>query len=175
MRPYLIVLFAFFTLFACRQDNRDPLFDMFFPNLQFTVQAGENPTLPGSYTKRMISTNIDTYLIDFNTDTTAISEISPLSASLVSINGNDYNFLHEISVRICPDSSEPCQPADEVFYIDRLQEFREDEVIELLPGLRDVREELIGEAIRLEVVMFFAFSPPLNYETQFSMTFRAFE
>jgi len=175
MRPYLIVLFAFFTLFACRRDNREPLFDMFYPNFQFTVQAGENPILPGSYTLTGVATRINTYLGDFNTDTTNIAEINALEATLTSLDGQDYNFLQGISVRICPDTAEPCMPADEVFYLDDLQRFPEDDRIELIPGLRNVRRVLIQERFRLEVVMFFAFSPQLNYRSQLDMRFRAFE
>lgn len=175
MRPYLIPLFITLTLFACQKDNRDPLFDMFYPNFQFTVQAGENPILPGSYTLTGVTTDIGTYLSDFSTDTTTISEINALEATLTSLNGRDYNFLQGISVRICPDTQAPCTPADEAFYLDDLQRFPEDDRIELIPGLRNVRRVLIKERFRLEIVMFFAFSPQFNYESQLNMRFRAYE
>jgi hypothetical protein len=175
MRKFIIPLFAILTMLACRQDNREPLFDLFYPNFQFTVQAGENPILPGSYTLTGVATNINTYLNESGVDTAMIGEISALEATLTAINGRDYNFLQGISVRICPDTQEPCIPADEAFYLDDLQRFPEDDRIELIPGLRNVRRVLIKQKYRLEVVMFFAFSPQFNYESQLNMSFRAFK
>ncbi len=175
MRIYYLLGFFLLSMIACRQDNRTPLFDLFYPNLRFTIQAGENPLLPGAYVRQGISTNISNLLQEFGTDTMSIGEISALEARIVSLNGLEYDFLSAISVRICEDGPEPCIQADEVFYLDRLQEFREDEVLQLLPGLRNARRVLIKEDFRLEIVVFFAFSPPANYESQLNMTFRAYE
>lgn len=158
---------------SCRKDKRERLFEMFYPNFQFTIQAGASPVLPVSAVLRGVNTNIGFYLGENQLDTTQITAISPISARLNSINGFGYGFMDFISVRICPDTDEPCIDADEVFYIDRLQFDRPGERIDLLPGLRNARRDLIREKFRLEVVMKFAYSPPTDVETRFDMTFQA--
>lgn len=170
---YLLPLMLL-LLFACRKDRRTPLFDMPYPNFRFTINAGENPFLPGSYAIRGVSTSIKAILGQHSSDTSAIGEINALSASLRNLDGQPYSFLDAISVRICKDGTDNCTPADEVFYLDQLQLYPPGDRIELLPGLRNVRRDLIREQFRLEVVIFFAFSPPVNYPTQLDMVFRAF-
>lgn len=172
----LYYLFAFVLLIgACRKDQRTPLFDLAYPNFRFTIEAGENPVLPGAYAIRGVATNINFFLSQNNTDTSAISEISPYTATLRCLDGFDYTFAQEISVRICEDGTDACTPADEVFYIDQLQRYPEDDRIELLPGLRNVERDLSRESYRLEIVVFFAFSPPVNYASQLDMVFRAYQ
>ncbi|MCB0585625.1 MAG: hypothetical protein KDD06_09935, partial [Phaeodactylibacter sp.] len=78
-------------------------------------------------------------------------------------------------IRLCPDTDTPCREADEVFYIDRLQIDRPGSRIDLLPGLRNVRRDLIRQKYRLEVLFFLAFPPSLNYDTRLDMTFRALQ
>ncbi|HQU58430.1 MAG: hypothetical protein KDD02_15295 [Phaeodactylibacter sp.] len=158
---------------GCRKDNRERLFEMFYPNFQFTIQAGSSPVLPVSAVLRGVNTNIDFYLSENQLDTTQITAISAISARLTSLNGFKYDFMDFISVRICPDTDEPCIDADEVFYIDRLQFDRPGERIDLLPGLRNIRRDLIRQKYRLEVLMKFAYTPPMEVETRFDMTFQA--
>ena len=160
---------------ACRKDNRERLFEMFYPNFRFTIPAGQSPFLPYPLGIRGVNTNIGFYLSENSTDTALINEISALSATLNAVEGLDYDFLHSISIRICDDTAEPCTDADEVFYIDRLQTDRPGEQIRLLPGLRNVKDELTAQEYRLEVVFFLAFAPAFDYETQLDMTFGAFK
>jgi len=160
---------------ACRNDNRERLFEMFYPNFNFTIPAGQSPILPYPLGIRGVNSNIDFYLTENSTDTALIGEISALSATLTSVDGIDYDFLHSVSIRICADTDEPCSDADEVFYIDRLQIDRPGERIRLLPGLRNVRDELIAQEYRLEVVFFLAFAPAFDYETRLDMSFGAFK
>jgi hypothetical protein len=174
MKQLIYLLFAVLIFATCRRDNRQPLFDLAYPNFRFTIEAGQNPILPGAYTVRGVATNIGFFLNQNNTDTSAISEISAYSATLRCLDGFDYVFLDGISVRICEDDTENCTPADEVFYIDQLQRYPEDDRIDLLPGLRNAKRDLSRESIRLEIVVFFAFSPPANYASQLDMVFRAY-
>ncbi|KGE88237.1 hypothetical protein [Phaeodactylibacter xiamenensis] len=171
----LVYIFLTVLIFAaCRRDNRQPLFDLAYPNFRFTIQAGESPVLPGAYAIRGVATNINFFLNQNNTDTSAISEVSAYSATLRCLDGFDYVFMEGVSVRICEDGTENCTPADEVFYIDQLQRYPEDDRIDLLPGLRNAKRDLFRESVRLEIVVFFAYSPPANYASQLDMVFRAY-
>ncbi|MCB0568504.1 MAG: hypothetical protein KDC66_02015 [Phaeodactylibacter sp.] len=173
MKRAILWLIVLALAAGCRKDRRERLFEMFFPNFQFTIRAGESPVLPVSAVLRGVNTNIDFYLSENQLDTTQITAISPISARLDAVNGFDYRFMDFVSVRICPDTDEPCVDADEVFYIDRLQYDRPGDHIDLLPGLRNVRRDLIRKKFRLEVVMKFAYSPPSDVDTRFDMTFQA--
>jgi hypothetical protein len=173
MKRTTLWLLVLVLAIGCRKDNRERLFELFYPNFQFVVQAGGSPVLPVSAVLRGVNTNIATYLLETGLDTSQISAISPFSARLVSLDGFRYDFLDFISVRICADEDQPCREADEVFYIDRLQWERPGERVELLPGLRNVRRDLLREKFRLEVVMKYAFSPPTSVQSRFDMTFQA--
>ncbi|MCB0598022.1 MAG: hypothetical protein H6557_22140 [Lewinellaceae bacterium] len=173
MKKLWIALLAVVIGAACTKDKREPLFDMFYPNFELLIPAGQSFTLPFPLAKRGINTNIDFYLQENNIDTAMITEIAPISARLTSIDGFNYDFLDRISIRLCPDTEVPCTEGDEVFYIDRLQFDRPGSRIDLLPGLRNVRRDLIREKYRLELVFFLAFTPSRNYDTRLDMTFRA--
>ena len=175
MKKIWIGIFAVVLAAACTKDKRDPLFDLFYPNFELFIPAGRSPTLPFTLAKRGINTNIDFYLRENSVDTAMITEIAPISARLTSFDGFNYDFVDRVSIRLCPDTEAPCIEADEVFYIDRLQIDRPGSRIELLPGLRNVRRDLIREKFRLEVVFFLAFTPSLNYDTRLDMTFRALQ
>lgn len=175
MKKLWIGILAIVLAGACTKDRREPLFDMFYPNFELLIPAGQSFTLPFTLARRGINTNIDFYLQENNVDTAVITEIAPISARLTSFDGFNYDFLNRISIRLCPDTDRPCTEADEVFYIDRLQIDRPGSRIDLLPGLRNVRRDLIREKFRLEVVFFLAFSPGLNYDTRLDMTFRALQ
>ncbi len=175
MRKIWIGILAVLLAAACTKDKREPLFDMFYPNSELFIPAGTSFTLPYPLARRGISSNIGFYLQENNVDTAMITEIAPLSARLVSVDGFDLDFLNEVSVRLCPDTDQPCAEGDMVFYIDRLQFDRPGSRIDLLPGLRNVRRDLIRQKYRLEVVFFLAYSPGLNYDIRLDMAFRALQ
>ena len=170
--PFIALLIL---ISACRNDNRERIFELFYPNFNFTIPAGQSPFLPYALGIRGVNTNIDFYLDENSTDTALINEITPISARLTSIDGLDYNFLHSVSVRICEDTEAPCRDADEVFYIENLQEYRPDDQINLLPGIRNAKKDLIREEYRLEILFFLAFTPSFDYETRLDMTFGAYK
>lgn len=175
MKKIWIAILAIALGAACTKDKREPLFEMIYPNFELFIPAGQSFTLPYPLAKRGISTNIGFYLQENNIDTAMITEIAPISARLTSIDGYNYDFLNRVSIRLCPDTATPCSEADEVFYIDRLQIDRPGSRVDLLPGLRNVRRDLIREKFRLEVIFFLAFSPSLEYDTRLDMSFRALQ
>jgi hypothetical protein len=174
MRKIYLASLLILLIASCRQDNRERIFELFYPNFRFTIPAGQSPVFPFPLGIRGVDSNIAFYLTENSTDTSLISEIGALAANISSLDGLDYDFLNSISVRICDDTDEPCRDADEVFYIDRLQLDRPGDNIRLIPGLRNARRHLVQDKFRLEVVFFMAFSPAFNFETQLDMTFGAF-
>lgn len=170
--PIVIILLVVITS-ACTEQRGERLFDMVYPNTRFIIPAGLSSTLPRVFEER-IASNIQFYLSDNMVDTAQIQAIRPVSATLFALENDDYDFVREISVRVCPDTQEPCTIADEVFYIDDILNRAGDEV-RLLPTLKNARPILLEERYKLEIVFFLGFISPVSVESQFDMIFEAVE
>jgi hypothetical protein len=157
---------------ACGKDQRERLFEMFFPNIDFEIPAGLSATLPRVFVLEELPTNIAFYLREHGTDTSVISAISPARARLFTLDNLDYSFVEEISVRICPTTVPECTLADEVFYIDDLFG-RAGRDIRLLPSLRNAKQVLSRNQFKLEVVFFFRFTTPYSVNSRLEMSFEA--
>jgi len=171
MRILFLPLFLLLLL-GCSKGERERLFEMTYPATDFDIPAGLSPSFPRVFERDDISTNIDFFLRENNLDTAQIARIQPFAARITALDNLDYDFVREISVRICEAGSDQCQRSDEVFYIDRLDE-RIDDVIELLPSLGNAKPELTRDAFKLEVVFFFRFTTPYSVRSRLDMTFEA--
>lgn len=172
MKKLLPLLLIPLLVFTCNKDNRERLFELFYPNFRFNVVPGGSTALARVVEFNSVASNINFYLDQSNTDPAIITGISPFSAKIYSLDGNHFDFLREVSVRICPDGPDPCIPADEAFYIDNLRN-RRDEVIDLLPSLRNVKSVLTEQTYKAEIVFFLEYPPPSFIESGFDMTFEA--
>ena len=169
----LLLLIAVSFLMGCTRESGERLFDMVYPNTRFVIPAGLSAGLPRVVERQVIS-NIDFYLSESMVDTARIIAINPFSATMRSLDGNDYDFIREISVRICDAGTNPCTVADEVFFIDRIEN-RAGEEVNLLPTLKNARRNLLRDEFKMEIVFFLAFTSPFNVESQFDMVFQAVE
>jgi hypothetical protein len=159
---------------ACRKDERERLFDLVYPNIPFELPAGLPPGLiPRALVLDGFSSNLRYYLDTYNTDTSAIAGIFPYAASIRSLDGSDLDFFEEISVRICPQGSTSCTQADEVFYIDNLQQNRTGFQVRLLPTLINARRHFYKERFKLEVWFFLRFPSPRIIPCRLEMQFEA--
>ncbi len=172
----VVVYFSAFALMTvgCRKDGGERIFEMLFPNIVFEIPAGLNPNFQQVFELQVVPTSIDAYLSDFQTDTTLIRAILPLSARLTSLDGNafGYGFMEAVSVRICDPVKPNCFDGDEVFYIDDLRG-RAGQEIRLIPGLRNARRDLIRRNFRLEVVFVFNSTTPYSVRSRLQMNFEA--
>lgn len=157
---------------ACSRDNGERVFEMLYPNFQFTLPVGLIANTAWAYELRNVSSNLNAYLRENQTDTSVITAINAYSARLTSLDGLDYKFVEEVSVRICSNDKSQCTMADEVFYIDDLRG-RAGESINLLPTLRNVEKLLSQERFRLEVVFFFRNTTPYSVDSKLDMSFEA--
>ena len=173
MNKYWIVFLLLITVLACKQDTGQRLFEMVYPNTRFVIPAGLSASLPRVFEDR-VSSNIEFYLNENSIDTTQIKAINPFSATMRSLNNEDYDYIREISIRACPDGPEPCTVADEIFYIDRLEN-RAGREVRFLPTLRNARKTLLEPQFKLEILFFFAFTTPYSVESQFDMIFEVVE
>ncbi|MDX1939120.1 MAG: hypothetical protein SFU99_01130 [Saprospiraceae bacterium] len=165
----VIILF----LLSCRGDERERIFDMLYPNINFELPAGLSAAINWAYEIESVASNISFYLNENKVDTALIAGINPVSARITSLDGGfEYDFVEEISIRICNDGRTPCTPADEVFYIDDLRG-RAKQTINLLPSLRNAEKSLTRNRFRLDVVFFFRYSTPYSVASRLDMTFEA--
>jgi hypothetical protein len=170
-----IPLIGFTILLAvgCVKDNRERLFEMFYPNNLFEIPAGIGGVFPREVEWNRINTNIDFYLDQTGLTEEQILDINPISATITSLDDLDFFFVREISVRICPTTEQDCVPADEVFYIDRLDGQAGPEV-RLLPSLRNVKKQLTDNDFKLEILFFLNGTTPFQMDAKLDMSFEAY-
>ena len=160
---------------GCRGDNRITIFEMIYPNIQFEMPAGLTGTLPRVFEQDGLRTNFRAYLQEFNVDTSQIAGIEPISATLSSLNGERFNFLREISIRICDARSEGCNAVEEVFYLDNMQNQRIGDEVRLLPSLIDAERILSQDRFKLEIWFFFFGTSPTSIPMKLDLRFDAVE
>jgi len=163
----LVLLWA-----GCRKDSRERLFEMVYPNFTFEIPPGFAPTRALVFEFDDINTNFATYLQQSNTDPALIYAINPTYARITSLDDQSLFFVEQISVRFCTNNGEECSFADEVFYIDDLRG-RADEVVDLLPSLRNVKTLMSGQDFRMEIVFFLNDFTPYSNFCRLDMTFEA--
>lgn len=161
-------------LAACQRDQRERIFEMIYPNVNFEIPAG----LPAGPVPRALvfddfPSNIRFYLQSYNTDTSMIGGILPLSATIVALDNSDFDFIREVSVRICPQGSGSCTPADEVFYIDDLQRNRIGSQIRLLPTLINAKRNLAKERFKVEIWFYLFANSTFPIPCRLDMRFEA--
>ena len=174
IKRMIYLLLSAFLLFGCVKDNHIRLFDMVFPDIRFTIPAGLNSFLPRVFEVPVMNTNIDFYLDENNIQEEGLQAIRPFSARLSALDNFDYDFVREISIRVCPVGNNPCTPADEVFYIDNIQR-RAGDRVDLLPTLRNAKTMLTEELFKLEVLFLFDTTTPFSVESRLDLTFEAVE
>ena len=173
MKRSAIVIITLFMISACQKGERERLFEMVYPPVDFVIPAGLSASLPRVFEKDDLPSNIGFYLSERELSAEAIRSLDPFRARIVSLdNGFDYNFVEEISVRICPARSQQCSPAEEAFYIDDLRA-RAGEQIELLPTLRNQKNVLTDDRFRLEIIFFLNSTSPFSVRSRFEMSFEA--
>ena len=148
---------------------------MVYPNILFDIPAGLTGSLPRVFTLEDLRTNYRDYLQTNNTDTSLIRGIEPISATLVALDGQPFDFLQEVSVRICANSDAPCTASDEVFYLDRIQSERYTSELRLLPTLIDAERILSQERFKMEVFFFLFGVSPSTIPAKLDLRFDALQ
>jgi hypothetical protein len=174
MRLFGLLFLSVLTWMGCREDVGEPLFDLVYPPQQFEISAGRNPIVSDGFGFPPVQTRFTAQLDANNHTIDEVTQVLPLSARLISEDGQDFSFLSEISVRICPNTGDQCTQADEVFFSTDLYR-RRWETIQLDPGLRNVRELLMGDQFRLEVVLTYGEITPYSMSCRIEYSFRAYQ
>jgi hypothetical protein len=144
---------------------------MIYPNIIFEMPAGLTGSLPRVFALDDLRTNFRAYLAENNMDTSRIRAIEPISATLEALSNERFDFLREVSIRICAETSASCNIAEEVFYLDKIQNQRVGSELRLLPTLINAERVLSRDRFKLEVwFSFFGVSPstiPIKMDLRF--------
>ena len=171
----ILLLLPLCLVLACRQDSGVRLFEMGYPAFRFTIPPGLSAALPRVVEVPDMRTNISFFMNLYNvSDTAFIKSIRPATATITSENNQDFRFVEEVSVRMCPVGTRPCSSGEEVFYIDNLRA-RAGNQIKLLPTLRNARPQLLQDRVKMEVVFFFNSTTPYEVESRLDMLFEAYD
>jgi len=146
---------------------------MVYPNFLFDIPAGLTGSLPRVFTLDDLRTNFQEYLRNNNTDTSFVKGIEPISANLIALDGQPFDFLQEVSIRICSNTLAQCSASDEVFYLDRIQSNRITNELQLLPTLIDAERILSQDRFKLEVWFYFFGVSPSTIPVKMDLRFDA--
>lgn len=157
---------------SCREDSGEFIFEMPFQGIEFDLPAGLS-TFSSYVYEVELDSNIDFFLTSNSTDTSSIEAFNPSFGRIQALdNGVDFEYIREVSVRICPLGDEPCTLVDEVFFIDSFTPLFGDR-IDLLPSLRNARRDLIQDRFKLEVVFVLNFISPYSVRNRLDLRFEA--
>jgi hypothetical protein len=148
---------------------------MIYPNILFDMPAGLAGSLPRVFEVNGLQTNYRAYLNEFSVDTALITGIEPISAILTALTDERFDFLREVSVRICDADSPSCNVAEEVFYLDNIQNQRIGSELRLLPTLINAERVLSQDRFKLEVWFYFFGVSPSTIPIKLDLRFDAVE
>ena len=173
MKNSCIAVLLTCLLLGCRKDSGDFIFEMVYPDINFEIPAGLGTFSAYVFEVDEMNSNIDFYLSSNSLDTAAILAINPSFARIQALDpGVDFEYIREISMRICPVGPEPCTAIDEVFFIDNFTVLEGDR-IDLLPSLRNAKSDLTAESFKLEVVFIFNYITPYAVPCRLDFNFQA--
>jgi hypothetical protein len=168
----LYALLTVFLLTTCREDTGDPLFDLLYAPLEFNLPAGQNPFTAPTAAFSNIPTNYANFLNASGHSFDEVTGVLPLFARLTSLDGLDFGAFTAISIRVCPINQGECTQFDEVFYIDNI--FRRNlDVLNLDPGLRNLKDLFEGPFYRMEIVFFPGEVTPYSLDLRLEYGFQA--
>jgi hypothetical protein len=148
----MVLTLLFFS--NCQKDKRIRIFEMRYQNLEFEIPVGYGGGAYAMYFEfPELKTNFQNFLDQNGTDIETIGGIFPLSAKITSFDGNKYYYIQDVEIRVCSPSETNCTAqVDGVFYEEDLNGSADND-IPLAAGLQNVKELMMGEYFRLEVVM----------------------
>ena len=173
IRKGTILILTILMAWGCRDDDGEFVFEMVFPDINFEIPAGLGTFSSYVFEIDDMPSNIDFYLSANSLDTADIKAINPTFARIQSLDpGVDFEYIREISIRVCPVGPEPCTAIDEVFFIDNFT-LLEGDRIDLLPSLRNAKRDLAEENFKMEVVFIFNYITPYSALCRMDLNFQA--
>lgn len=150
-RLFFLFFVVIFGIQCNRGDNLNLAFEMEYPNIIFEIPAGLNTIESHFFLLKDIPTAKNFFFGDIPEED--IQAIVPSYARMTALDGNsiDYDFLFEVSVRICqPNKESNC--LREIFYRDRIPN-NVGNRLDLIPNDNNLKEILTQDDFTIEVVL----------------------
>jgi hypothetical protein len=173
MKRTALLLLVAFVFFSCKKETGPPLGRIIVGNMQFTIQAGINPSLTHYIPINDVQINALAQLDAAGIDTSQITRIQPSQARVKVLFGNgDLDFIDALSVRLCPQDQNEINCGREAYYRDPTP-FDIGQELEIGPGTAsDLRELLFLKNINVQVKLERMRDVPTNtFDVQLEMEF----
>ena len=180
MRPLLFLLIGMSTLWSCKGDQPEIRFRMPIQPIEVTFEAGISTFDSHYYTFQNVPTRFDSLAASFGVSTADIQAVRPRTARILSVFGNvDYDFIRDISVRICSQNEadrlqagEAVECAREIFWRNPVPE-QLGSTLDLIANENDVKSllEQPRAAYQIKLVSPLRYSTTQFIESRFLMEF----
>jgi hypothetical protein len=170
MRKWAWILLAMAGL-SCNRDNNSFLFEIPFPNLDFTIPAGLNPLDTWYFNIDNVPTNALALFSANGIDTASVRSLVPNTARMLSLFNNvDYDFVYEIAVHLCEQGDQTPRCGKEIFYRFPLPN-NPGPFVDLVPNPVEVGSLILKDKVNVQVVLRFISPPPQFVETRLDLGF----
>lgn len=169
----LFLLFLIVFLFsACKKDRAQTLFIFPLQNIDTELPPTLSVFQVHYFNIKDVPTNYAGLLGNNNTVEEQIERIIPREANLSVIFGNtDYDFIEQMSVRICNQGDESENCGTEIFYRQPVPR-NVGSVLGLVPSDIDIKEYLMQDAVNIQIKLErLRTPPPMFVETRLEIDF----
>jgi hypothetical protein len=172
MKNITLFLFSLLLITSCKKDQDEILFPFPLQDIEFSIPPTASPFQVHYFNLENVVTNQEGLFSSNNIDANSDVRIVPLESSLNVLVGNiDYDFIEQMSIRICDagDVSENC--GTEIFWRQPVP-LNVGNILDLIPSDIDVKRYLTQEKVNIQVKLeLLRQNPPQFVETRLLLDF----
>lgn len=156
---------------GCNKEDDTILFEIPFPNLDFTIQAGLNPVETWYFNIDNVPTSALALFAANNIDTAGVRSLVPNTGRMLArFNDAEYDFVYEIAVYLCEEGNQSPKCGKEIFYRFPLPN-NPGTFVDLIPNPVEVKSLILKDKVNVQVMMRFISPPPQFIETRLDLDF----
>ncbi len=169
----LLFTWALLTLFSCRKDKFELLFELPLSSLEFNIEAGSNTLDTYYFFFDDVPTHFDELAGTYGFNASDLKAILPGKAFIRSIFGEEYkDIFWEIAVQVCPSGDKEFKCGKEAFYWQfPTQTLGSD--FDLVPNEPDLKEWLSEDQVNIQLWFRLAKTPPQSISSRLDLRFNA--
>ena len=172
MKNITLLLFSLLLVSSCNKNREDILFPFPIQDIDFAIPPTASTFQVHYFNLENVDTNHEGLFSSNNVDEMSDIRIVPLESSLNVLIGNiDYDFIEQMSIRICDpgDVSQNC--GVEIFWRQPVP-LNVGSILDLIPSDIDVKRYLIQDKINIQVKLeLLRQNPPQFVETRLFLDF----
>lgn len=172
MKNITLLLFGLLLITSCKKDKEEILFPFPIQDIDFSIPPTASTFQVHYFNLENVVTNHEGLFSSNNVDETSEFRIVPSESSLNVLVGNiDYDFIEQMSIRICDvgDVSENC--GVEIFWRQPVP-LGVGNILDLIPSDIDVKRYLTQDKVNIQVKLeLLRQNPPQFVETRLLLDF----